>query len=158
MPIIESSATIRAPQDGVFALAQDYDVRLLWDPFLSRMEFIGASEAAVGVHVRVKSKRGLAMEVVYTTLDAPQRVAVKMVKGPFFFEDFAGSWRFDQRTPDETEVRFRYSFKTRWPLLRFALDPIIRFVFLRDIQARLCGLKHAAENTDLLERIGKASL
>ncbi len=154
MPIVEASTIIHAPQDGLFALAQDYGLRLQWDPFLSSMAFVGAAEAAVGVHVRVKSRRGLAMEVVYTTLEPPQRVAIKMVNGPFFLADFAGTWRFDQQAPEQTEVRFRYSFKTRWPILRFVLDPIIRFVFLRDIQARLRGLKHAAETTDLLERVG----
>jgi ribosome-associated toxin RatA of RatAB toxin-antitoxin module len=155
VPIVESSTLIHAPKDKLFALAQDYDLRLDWDPFLSRMEFVNAREAAVGVHVRVQSKRALTMEVEYTTLEPPDRVAIKMVKGPFFFSDFAGTWRFDQPTPEQTEVRFRYSFKTRWPLLRIILDPIIRFVFLRDIQGRLRGLKHAAETTDILDRLGK---
>jgi ribosome-associated toxin RatA of RatAB toxin-antitoxin module len=158
MPIVEASEIIDAPKDRLFALAQDYYVRLEWDPFLSSMEFLGgAREAAVGVRVQVRSKRGLTMEVEYTTLEPPDRVAVVMVKGPFFFESFAGAWRFEAITPEQTEVRFRYSFKTRWPLMRLVADPLISAVFLHDIRARLRGLKQAAETTDIFERVGKAA-
>ena len=158
MPIVEASEMIDTPKDRLFALAQDYYVRLEWDPFLSSMEFLdGAREAALGVRVRVRSKRGLTMEVEYTTLEPPDRVAVRMVNGPFFFESFAGAWRFDAITPEQTEVRFRYSFKTRWPLLRLVADPLISAIFQRDIRARLRGLKQAAETTDILERVGRAA-
>lgn len=154
MPIVESSIVISVPKDQLFALAQDYYVRLEWDPFLSDMRFLdGAKEPAVGVRVWVKSRRGLTMEVEYTSVNPPDRVATKMLKGPFFFEQFAGTWRFEAESDNRTRVHFRYSFKSRWQALRFLADPIIRFIFLRDIQARLKGLKHAAENTDILSRL-----
>jgi ribosome-associated toxin RatA of RatAB toxin-antitoxin module len=154
MPIVESSIRIRAPKEQLFALTQDYYLRLEWDPFVSAIQFLdGAKEAAVGVRVLVKSKRGLTMEVEYTTVESPHRVAIKMLKGSFFFQQFAGAWRFVDAPPDQTTVHFRYSFQTRWRLLRWAIDPVIRRVFLRDIEARLRGLKHAAETTDILKRL-----
>ena len=92
MPVVEASIVIRAPQDSLFALAQDYGLRLEWDPFLREMQFLdGATEAAPGGRVRVRSRRGLTMTVEYTTLQPPDRVAVKMVEGPFFFARFGGA-------------------------------------------------------------------
>jgi ribosome-associated toxin RatA of RatAB toxin-antitoxin module len=157
MPVVEASITIDAPKDKLFALSQDYHLRLEWDPFLREMIFLGGkTEATLGGHVWVKSKRGLTMEVEYTTLDPPDRVAVKMIRGPFIFERFGGSWLFDALSPQGTSVRFRYSFVTRWAFLRPLLDPVIRWVFQRDIEARLRGLKRAAETTDILQHLPSA--
>ena len=146
MPIVESSGTIAASQDRVFAVTQDYYLRQEWDPFLRQIKFLdGATQAAAGVRVWVKAKNGLAMTVEYLVVQPPSHVAVKMVKGPFFFEQFGGAWRFEPMTPEQTHVRFRYSFRTRWPVLRPILDPIIRLVFARDVRARILGLKHFME-------------
>jgi len=154
MPVVESSIEIAAVQADVFDLAQDYDLRLEWDPFLSAMRFRdGAREAAVGVRVWVRAKNGLSMEVVYVTLDRPRSVAMKMVAGPPFFKHFAGSWRFEAMAPNRTRVAFKYSFETRWAIFRSALNSIIDRVFTRDITRRLSGLKYAAEHTDILERL-----
>jgi ribosome-associated toxin RatA of RatAB toxin-antitoxin module len=123
------------------------------------MRFLdGGSEATVGMHVRVRAWNGLTMEVEYTTVNPPDVVAMKMVKGPFFFEKFAGSWRFLPENVATSRVIFRYAFTTRWPMLRPLLDPIVRFVFRRDIRARLRGLKRGAEETDMLERLAPLSL
>jgi ribosome-associated toxin RatA of RatAB toxin-antitoxin module len=146
VPIVESSISIDAPREEIFALAQDYYLRLKWDPFLREMRFLdGASEAAIGVHVAVRARNGLTMEVRYITLDEPETVAVAMTKGPFFFESFAGSWRFKAIEAGRTEVIFRYGFTTRWRALRPLFDPIIRRVFTRDIRKRLEGLKRAID-------------
>ena len=154
MPIVEATTYIKAPQGELFALAQDYGLRLEWDPFLRDMKFRdGATDAAVGVRVWVKAHNGLTMEVEYTTLKAPEVVAMRMTRGPFFFRQFAGTWRFKQMDDGGVQVAFRYSFITRWSLVRPLLDPVIRLVFQRDIRGRLHGLKHGAEETDLLKRL-----
>ena len=154
MPIVESATAISAPRDKLFALAQDYGLRLRWDPFLREMRFLeGAERAAVGVRVWVKARNGLTMEVKYVTLQEPEYVAMTMLRGPFFFEHFAGSWRFKVSGPNATTVTFRYAFSTRYPLLRPLLDAIITRVFLRDIRARLRGLKTYAETTYILSRL-----
>jgi ribosome-associated toxin RatA of RatAB toxin-antitoxin module len=154
MPAIESSIEIAAEPADVFDLAQDYQLRLEWDPFLRAMRFRdGATQAAVGVRVWVRARTGLAMEVVYVALERPRRVAMKMVAGPWFFEHFAGTWRFDEVGPTRTRVGFKYNFETRGRWLRPALNPLIGRVFARDVARRLQGLKHAAEHTDILERL-----
>jgi hypothetical protein len=52
-----------------------------------------------------------------------------------------------------TSVGFRYGFRTRWPWLRPILDRVIAAILARDITARVKALKHAAEETTILERI-----
>ena len=46
---------------------------------------------------------------------------------------------------------FIYNFKTRFAA--WLLDAIISRIFKRDIRQRLAGLKHHAEETDILERM-----
>jgi ribosome-associated toxin RatA of RatAB toxin-antitoxin module len=146
MPIVEVADTIAAPQANVFAVSQDYYLRLKWDPFLREMKFLrGATEAAVGVQVWVQAKNGLTMTVEYRVVAPPSHVAMKMVRGPFFFEQFAGTWQFEPQTAAHTQVRFRYSFRTCWRLLRPVLDPVIRLIFLKDVKARIVGLKQFME-------------
>lgn len=151
MPVVEESLLIRAPQQPLFDLAQDYRLRLKWDPFLRDMRFLNdAREAAVGVRVWVKAWTGLTMVVEYVVLSRPEVVAMKMVEGPFFLRQFAGSWRFHPQPSGSTEVIFRYVFETRWPWLRWLFDPIVEGVFGRDIRKRLWGLKHRVEQSGLL--------
>jgi len=157
MPVVQDSVLIGAPQEPLFRLTQDYGLRLRWDPFLREMRFLdGASVAAVGVRTWVRAWTGLTMETMYTTITSPEVVAMKMTRGPFFFSQFAGSWRLE---PDpsgqsgQVKVTFRYSFTTRWPWLRAVLDPLIQRVFRRDITGRLRGLKHGAEVAGLLAEL-----
>src|SRR5437764_12090787 len=95
MPVVEDSVLIAAPQGPLFALSQDYALRREWDPFVRDLKFLGgAAEAAVGVRVWVRAWTGLTMEVEYVSVNAPETVAMRMVRGPFFFEKFAGTWLF----------------------------------------------------------------
>jgi ribosome-associated toxin RatA of RatAB toxin-antitoxin module len=157
MPIVQDSLLIDAPQEPLFRLTQDYGLRLRWDPFLREMKFLdGATTAAVGVRTWVRAWNGLTMETVYTTISCPSVVAMKMTRGPFVFTQFAGSWRLEPDPSGQTskvKVTFRYSFTTRWPWLRGVLDPLIQYVFLRDIQARLEGLRRGAELSGLLAEL-----
>src|ERR1700676_1824927 len=98
MQIVGDRIVIHAPVESVFDLAQDYVLRLEWDPFLREMRFLdGAAEAAVGVKVRVRGWTGLTMTVEYVSLDRPRVAAMKMLQGPWFFRVFAGTWRFTLR-------------------------------------------------------------
>ena len=82
MPVVDASIVIHQPQEAVFLLTQDYDLRLEWDPFLRDIRFLdGAREADLGVRVWVKAWTGLTMTVTYISLQRPDVVAVKMVEG-----------------------------------------------------------------------------
>lgn len=154
MASVESFIDIAAPQADLFALAQDYALRLEWDPFLAAMKFEGgATEAAVGVGVWVKAKSGLTMDVEYTSLHAPDSVATKMTRGPWFFNSFAGAWRFKAIGAQLTRVTFRYSFTVQPAALSFLIEPLVRRIFQHDIIKRLEGLKRSAETTDIPERM-----
>src|SRR5438093_12442577 len=94
MPVVEESLLIRAPQQPLFDLAQDYRLRLKWDPFLRDLRFLDdAREPAIGVRIWVKAWTGLTMVVEYVGLKRPDMVAMEMVEGPVLFQQFAGSWR-----------------------------------------------------------------
>ena len=152
MPIVEDSILISAPRESLFPLSQDYAVRLAWDPFLRDMRFLdGSKEAGVGVRVWVRAWTGLTMEARLTGYRPPAAVAMKMLRGPWFFRRFAGTWLFEPHVDGGTQVTFRYSFESRWRWLRPLLDPVIRRSFRRDIRARLRGLKQAAEHGGLLK-------
>jgi hypothetical protein len=153
MPVVQASILVRAPQEPLFRLLQDYALRLRWDPFLRQMRFLdGAKEAAVGVRTWVRAWNGLSMETVYTTLTPPTVVAMKMTRGPHFFSHFAGSWRLAPADAG-VEVTFRYTFVTRWAWMRPVADPVIQRVFLHDIRGRLQGLKRGAEELGLLREL-----
>jgi len=157
MPTVEGKIEIEAPAAGLFSLSQDYSLRRCWDPFVKEMRFLdGANEAAKGVRVWVRAWTGLTMEVEFTSFHPPRSVAMRMQNGPRFLSQFAGTWLFRSLAENRTEVCFRYFFTSRWRLLRLFFDPVIRFVFQRDIHARLRGLKRGAEKDHLLERLGQS--
>jgi hypothetical protein len=70
---------------------------------------------------------------------------MRMLRGPWFFEMFAGSWLFHSLPSGNTRVVFRYSFRSRPRAASALVEPIIERVFRRDIRARLAGLKRGIE-------------
>lgn len=147
MPIVEGTIVITASAADVFALSQDYALRHSWDPFVREMRSLdGALEPGVGVRVWVRAWTGLSMEVIFTSFRPPTAVAMKMRRGPTIFSRFAGVWLFKALPDGSTEVTFRYAFAVRGFWLRPLLTPIIRWIFQRDVLARLRGLKRGAES------------
>lgn len=151
MPTIEREIEINASAEALFDLTQDYDRRLLWDPFLKEARLVGgATEAGLGVRAWCVSRLGMGMETEYVSFRRPRVVAVKMTKGPAMLASFAGSWRFFPLAPGRTRVVFRYALTARPPWLRPLLDPILARVFEKDIADRLRDLKRVAETTGIL--------
>jgi uncharacterized protein YndB with AHSA1/START domain len=152
MPIVFGSIVIDAPAEKLFALSQDYALRRRWDPFVRDMRFLdGAAEARKGVRVWVRAWTGLTMEVEFTSFRPPNSVAMKMLRGPWFLGQFAGTWLFRSRPDGQTEVTFRYFMTAKHRWLRPLLDPLVALLFRRDVQARLRSLKYAVEHDGLLQ-------
>ena len=156
MPIIESTIRVKASAEDLFALSQDYGLRTAWDPFTKEMRFLnGATEAKAGAQVWVRAWNGLTMTVEYTSVKPPRSVAMKMIRGPFLFEKFAGTWLYEENVNGETDVTFRYSHQTRGRWLRWLLQPMVSWLLKRDVNARLCGLKKSVEEENVLKRLGQ---
>jgi ribosome-associated toxin RatA of RatAB toxin-antitoxin module len=152
MPTFGHTLLIRAAPDALFALSQDYDRRLQWDPFLREARLLGgAGAAAVGVRSWCVARGGLGMETEYITFQPPQLIAVRMTRGPAIVRTFAGSWRFTEVAPDLTRVSFRYHLESRTAWLRPLLDPPLVAILRRETRARLEALKRAAETTSILD-------
>jgi len=150
---LECSVTIRASPDELFGLSQDYARRLEWDPFLKSAELCdGAKEAGLGVKAWCVAHNGLGMETEYVSFHPPRACAVKMTRGPWILESFAGSWRFEDVSPGETLVGFRYSLKARPAWLSWLITPVLAWRFGRDARQRLAALKAAVEDGKLRGR------
>jgi ribosome-associated toxin RatA of RatAB toxin-antitoxin module len=151
MSSFEQEIEIQAAPADLFDLTQDYDRRLLWDPFLKEARLVGnAKRAGVGERAWCVARNGLGMETEYVTFNRPRQTAVKMTRGPWIIAKFAGSWRFKEVEPGRTRVIFRYNIAARPSWLGFAFNPVLRLVFAHELGKRLKGLKHAAEHTDIL--------
>lgn len=152
---LEEDVEIDAGPAALFRLSQDYGRRLEWDPFLKSASLVGNARAAdVGVRALCVSRSGWAMETEYVSFNPPRTTAVKMTKGPWFLESFAGSWRFEEVSPGRTRVGFRYSLRARPRSLAWLLNPILSMVFSRDTRNRLRCLKEAVERGDLMPDAG----
>jgi ribosome-associated toxin RatA of RatAB toxin-antitoxin module len=152
MSSFEQEIEIQASPEALFDLTQDYDRRLLWDPFLKEARLVGSAKtAAVGERAWCVARNGLGMETEYVSFNRPHQTAVKLTRGPWIIAKFAGSWRFKEVAPGRTRVIFRYNLAARPSWLGFAFNPILRAVFAHELGRRLKGLKHAAEQTDILQ-------
>jgi ribosome-associated toxin RatA of RatAB toxin-antitoxin module len=141
----EQSAVVRASAEEVFALTQDYARRLEWDPFLRSATLLGASQPAVGVRALCVARNGFAMETEYVSYRPPHVAAVRMTRGPWLLESFAGSWRFEEVAVGRTIVSFRYHLRTRPRWLAPLLTRLVAHFFAHDTNRRLDALRRFAE-------------
>lgn len=140
----EQSVEVPAPAADVFALTQDYDRRLAWDPFLRSAALVGGARAAgVGVRAYCVARSGLGMETEYVSFMPPRVAAVRMTRGPWFLARFAGSWRFQALGAGRTRVVFRYHLRARPRWLASWLTPVLAAAFRRDTRRRLDALRAA---------------
>ena len=138
------SIQIRCPRQRVFDYTQDYGQRLVWDTFLREAVLVdGATHAGKGVKAWCVSKQGLGMETEYVSFNPPAVTAVKMTRGPWMFESFAGSWKFDEVDPQTTTTTFTYSFSLRTPVR--LLTPVFKRILVSNVQGRLRDLKAQLE-------------
>ncbi len=134
-------AVVKRPRALLFGLMQDYSRRLEWDPFLSEARLVGAEAAGLGVRAWCVDHAGRGMETEYVSFQPPERVAVKMTRGPWMFRAFAGSWVYEEVGPDETSVVFRYHVESSIP----GTSGLLTRVFARRMDARMAGMVAALE-------------
>lgn len=143
MPTFERSIEVEGSRERIFWWMQDYGRRLEWDPFLRVAELVDAPRAALGVRAWCVDHAGRGMETEYVSFRPPERVAVRMTRGPWMFSSFAGAWIYDELGEGRTRVTFRYHVEAR-PRLGPLTDWILARVFAREMQARLEALRDAA--------------
>ncbi|WP_439630653.1 type II toxin-antitoxin system RatA family toxin [Gemmata sp.] len=147
----ELSIEIAAPVADLFAVTQDYERRLAWDPFLRSAELLaGATAPGVGVRAYCVARSGLGMETEYVSYRPPRVAAVRMTRGPWLIRSFAGSWRFTEVAPGRTRVAFRYALRGRFGWL----TPVLGRAFARDTRKRLAALKAVVESGELVPTSG----
>lgn len=147
MPLIEQSIDIRAPIEQVYRVSQDYAVRYEWDPFPEEIRVVkgSADPLKVGTQVLVRSRLGMEMVVEFVQVAPPQRAAIKMVRGPWFIDKFAGSWIFESQGPCLTRARFRYTLSSGLTLFAWVADRVAVVYFSRTAAKRLQGLRAFCE-------------
>jgi hypothetical protein len=151
MPTGGYEVEIHADPAAVFALTQDYEHRLCWDPFLKEARLLGeAGQAAVGVRACCVARSGWRMETEYNSLKEPEVAAVKMTRGPWYLDRFASTWRFRELARGITNVSFRFHLRVRPWWLRPLLTPIVMASFSRETRKRLVALKRTIETQGLM--------
>lgn len=147
MPMTFSrSVEINVPRAWLFDLMQDYDRRLLWDEFLREARLVGGAERSeVGARAWCVDTSGRGMETEYVSFQPPERVAVKMTRGPWMFRSFAGSWIYEPLDEARTQVTFKYSMSLRPRLLGHLGDLLLSSLFARQMASRLASAKSKIE-------------
>ncbi|MEV5821850.1 SRPBCC family protein [Micromonospora haikouensis] len=149
MPVVESVITVPVPPELAFAVSQTVaPARYRWDPFVREQHFTdGATRPGKGVRTFTRSRHGLTMVSEYVSFAPPSHVGMKMVRGPWFFEMFAGGWRFAPGPEPGTSVAtWRYHFRCRPAFLRPVAHRVGSWLLGRDIRRRIAG--YAAGCTD----------
>ena len=124
----------------VFDYTQDYKTRLYWDTFLKKADLTeGATHAEKGVKAYCMAKNGIGMITEYVSFNPPKATAIKMVKGPYMFKSFLGSWTFKPLGEEQTEVIFLYSFRLRFPFNLLTL--VMKYNLRSNVKQRLIDLK-----------------
>ena len=144
----EQTAVVDAAPEVVFALTQDYSVRLKWDPFLRTAVLLnGATEPCVGVRAWCVARSGIGMETEYVSFTPPRIAAVKMTRGPKILETFGGAWEFTPIDGARTKVMFRYQLRARPRWLAWLIEPVARWWFSRETRLRVVALAKALART-----------
>lgn len=152
MPKVESTVVVPVEPMLAFAVSQTTgEIRYRWDPFVhSQRHLDGATVAAKGVRTETRSRHGLRMISEYASFAPPDRVGMRMVEGPWFFEKFGGGWSF-RAVDGGTEATWRYTFTVKPPWLAPIADRIGRWLLGRDIERRIDGFAAGCRDEVVLE-------
>lgn len=145
MPKESVSIAINASCESVFDLIHDYDRRLQWDTLLRKAYLCdGAKQAGRGVRSVCAAKwivGGITIKSEYVSYDRGKVAAVKMLNSPPFFEAFAATIVHEPVEEQRSRVTYIYSFKAKPSWLAWLLEPMMNFLFFKEIKRRLKALK-----------------
>ncbi len=151
---MEASVVVPVPPALAFAVSQTTaPVRYRWDPFIREQHFAdGATRPGKGVRTFTRSRHGIVMVSEYVSYNPPSNVGMKMVRGPWFFEVFAGGWRFGPAAePGHATAVWRYSFRCRPAWLRPVAERIGVWLLGRDIRRRIQGYARGCADPVVLD-------
>lgn len=145
MPRIQVEAEVAARRDFVFQFAEDFSQRLRWDRAVSRVRYEhGAVTATVSFAGAAHVFNPFRMRMEYVSLLSPAMIAVNMVEGPAFFAKVKSVWRFEALGEEQTKVVLSSEFRSRWPWLSQAIDPLLTRVLERDARRLMEDFRCAA--------------
>lgn len=152
MPQVTAQIVVPVPPELAFAVSQTTGaVRMRWDPFIRRQQFVdGATAPGKGVRTRTWSRIGPSMVSRYVSYNPPTQVGMTMVDGPWFFDQFGGGWRFVP-DGDGTRAIWKYTFSVKPTWLRSIAEPIGSFVLGREIRMRINGFARGCSDPVVLE-------
>lgn len=141
---------ILAPPKLVFEAINNYGRRLEWDTLLRNAEVISAcgsllplnTPLVAGMIVRSYARwlsGGVVMDTLYTVCEFPNAELV-MVKGPWFFKSFHAKAHLEEMPDGSVRWHGEYTFTCRPRALRWIVEPIVTWFFLRETKMRVSGL------------------
>ena len=148
---LNSSIEIAVKQARVFDTINNYGRRLEWDTLLRHAEVLDEDENVLplstplvaGMSVRSYARwvsGGVVMKTRYTQCDFPAAM-LEMEEGPWFFEYFRAKANLEETADGGTYWRGEYNFVCRPRALRWIIEPIVSWVFLRETKMRAEGMK-----------------
>lgn len=157
MPQVVSESWVPVPPATAFAVSQTTgEVRLRWDPFIRSQHLVDAELPAKGVRTVTRARVGPRMLSEYASYRPPTSVGMTMIEGPWFFDSFAGGWRFTPETRggvEGTRAVWKYTFVVRPAWLRPVAEPIGRWLLGREIRARIAAYARACVDPEVLDAV-----
>lgn len=157
MPRVESTVEVPIDVATAFALSQTTGaLRLRWDPFIHEQHFLGgATRPDRGVQTATTSRHRLRMVSEYVSYRPPTQVGMKMVTGPWFFQQFSGGWSFAAVDEHTTRATWRYTFTCRPAIIRPIAHRVGTWFLGRDIRRRLAAFATAAADPSVLAELAR---
>ncbi len=132
------------------------ETRLRWDPFINEQHLMdGADVARPRAYVPSTQHRFKVFRMIseYVSFNPPTNVGMKMIDGPWFFESFAGGWRFAPEPGGGTRATWRYNFRCKPRWLAPIADRIGKWILQRDIDRRISGFARGCADPEVLAAV-----
>ena len=131
--------------------------RAQWDSLVSQTRVDGGapcpSVGAITSNTGAGLLRGLAMRTQFVQYDRPHRAAASMVGTSFPFTRWAASMQHKADGPGRSVMVYTYTLETGPAALRWAMEPVVDWLFARQTQRRFTRLQHfLAQHADDIVR------